>query len=213
MNHPNQVIPQERSTLKRLNTSLGFGASFQLTMTRSRAELAVSQTPLWFCVRTLPKHELVAATALRRQLSVDCCSPRLRYRKMTRRGTVWFVEAMFPGYLFAEFIYPELHRRVQYLPGVQGLVEFGDFVATIDASTIVALQQQAGIDETVTVDPDIKVGQLVRITEGPLRGLEAVVTRVLPAKERIKVLLELLGGPVEAEVGAPRVLPVGRPRL
>ncbi len=182
-------------------------------MTRSRTELAISDAPLWFCVRTLPKHEHVAATALRRQLKLECCSPRLRYRKMTRRGAVWFVEAMFPGYLFAEFIYPELHRRVEHLPGIQGLVEFGDYVATIDGDTILALQQQAGEEETVTIDPDIKVGQSVRIAEGPLRGLEAIVTRVLPAGERIKVLLELLGGPVEAEVAMPKVLPIGRPRL
>jgi transcriptional antiterminator RfaH len=132
---------------------------------------------------------------------------------MTRRGVVWFVEAMFPGYLFAEFVYSELHRRVEHLPGVRGLVEFGDYVATIDADTIVALKEQAGEDETVTVDPDIKVGQSVRIAGGPLRGLEAVVTRVLPAGERIKVLLELLGGPVETDVATPNVLPVGRPLL
>ena len=95
-------------------------------MTRSRAELAVLRTPLWFCARTLPKHEHIAAAGLRRQLNLECCSPRLRFRKMTRRGVVWFVEAMFPGYLFAEFIYSELHRRVEHLPGVPGLVEFGD---------------------------------------------------------------------------------------
>jgi len=199
--------------LKSPNTTLGFGAPIQFTMTRSRAELALLDTPLWFCARTLPKHEHVAATALRRQLNVPCCSPRLRYRKMTRRGVVWFVEAMFPGYLFAEFIYSDLHRRVVHSSGIQGLVEFGDYVATIDANTILALQRQATENETVTIDPDIKVGQSVRIAEGPLRGLEAVVTRVLPAGERIKVLLELLGGPVEAEVAAPKVLPIGRPQL
>ncbi|PYK84975.1 MAG: hypothetical protein DME41_00810 [Verrucomicrobia bacterium] len=182
-------------------------------MTRSRAELAVLRTPLWFCARTLPKHEHIAAAGLRRQLNLECCSPRLRFRKMTRRGAVWFVEAMFPGYLFAEFIYSELHRRVEHLPGVRGLVQFGDYIATIDADTIVALKEQAGEDETVTVDPDIKVGQSVRIAGGPLRGLEAVVTRVLPAGERIKVLLELLGGPVETDVATPNVLPVGRPLL
>jgi len=132
---------------------------------------------------------------------------------MTRRGAVWFVEAMFPGYLFTEFIYSELHRRVAHLPGIQGLVEFGDYIATIDSDTIVALQQQAGEEEIITVDPEIKIGQSVRIAEGPLRGLEAVVTRVLPAGERIKVLLELLGGSVEAEVATPKVLPIGRPRL
>src|SRR5437870_11177047 len=159
-------------------------------MTRSRAELAVLRTPLWFCARTLPKHEPTPSAGLRPQLNLECCSPRLRFRKMTRRGVVWFVEAMFPGYLFAEFIYSELHRRVEHLPGVRGLVEFGDYIATIDADTIVALKEQVGEDENVTVDPDIKVGQSVWIGGGRLRGLAAVVRRVPGAGERLEVLLD-----------------------
>jgi len=199
--------------LKSRETPVGSPPFHSFIMTHSRDELALSTTPFWFCLRTQPKHEHVAATGLRRQLSVNCFAPRLRYRKMTRRGAVWFVEAMFPGYLFAEFIYPEQHRRVEYSPGIQGTVQFGDYIATVDSETVAALQQQAGEEEIVTIDPDIKVGQSVRIAEGPLRGLEAVVTRVLPAKERIRVLLELLGGPVEAEVATPKVVPIGRPRL
>jgi transcriptional antiterminator RfaH len=182
-------------------------------MTYSLPQLAQMQTALWFCVRTQPKHEYVAATALHRQLNVNCFAPRMRYRKMTRRGAVWFVEAMFPGYLFAEFIYSEQHRRVEYAPGIQGIVQFGDYIAAIDSETLGILQKQAGAEDIVTIDPDIEVGQSVRIAEGPLRGLEAVVTRVLPAKERIRVLLELLGGPIEAEVARPNVVPLGRPRF
>ena len=90
--------------------------SVPLIMTRSRAELAVFDTPLWFCVKTQPKHEHIAAAGLQRRLNVNCFAPRVRYRKMTRRGAVWFVEAMFPGYLFAEFVYLEQHRRVEYSP-------------------------------------------------------------------------------------------------
>ena len=181
------------------------------SMTYSVPQLAQMDTALWFCMRTQPKHEHIAAAGLRRQLNVNCFAPRLRYRKMTRRGAVWFVEAMFPAYLFAEFVYLEQHRRIEYSPGIQGFVQFGDYIATVDSETVAALQEQAGTEDIVTIDPDIKVGQSVRIAEGPLRGLEAIVTRVLPASERIRVLLELLGGQVEAEVSSPKVVPLGRP--
>ena len=69
-------------------------------MTFSRTQLAVVRTPLWFCLRAQPKREHLAALGLRRQLNVPCYAPRLRFRKMTRRGAVWFVEAMFPAYSF-----------------------------------------------------------------------------------------------------------------
>jgi transcriptional antiterminator RfaH len=185
-----------------------FRRSFPFCMTQSRAALALSESPVWFCLKAQPKHEHIAGMNLRRQMDVPCFSPRVRFRKATKRGAVWFVEAMFPGYLFAQFVYPKQHRQVQHLPGVQGIVQFGDYVATLDDLTIDALRQHAGEDAIVPIDTSLKVGQAVEITEGPMRGLEAVVTQVLPAKERIRVLLELLGGTIEAEIATPSVLPV-----
>jgi transcriptional antiterminator RfaH len=116
---------------------------------------------------------------------------------------------MFPGYLFARFVYLLHHRRVEHAPGIQCLVHFGDYVATLDEDAVAALHQNAGADEIVTVDPEIQVGQSVRIAEGPFQGLEALVTRLMPAKERIRVLLDFLGRSVETEVPTPKVLPVG----
>src|SRR5436190_16891298 len=80
-------------------------------MTQSSASLALVPEPVWFCLKTQPKREHLAATALRRQFGVECFSPRLRFRKMTQRGPVWFVEAMFPGYLFAKFVYSRSEER------------------------------------------------------------------------------------------------------
>jgi transcriptional antiterminator RfaH len=175
-------------------------------MTYPRAQLTLVDTPLWFCLKAQPKREHLAAIGLRRQLKIACCSPRLRFRKMTRRGAVWFVEAMFPGYLFAEFVYWEQYRRVGHSPGIQGIVQFGDDLATVDPSTIAALQRSGDEKEIVTIDPEIKIGQVVRIAEGPFQGLEAVVTQLLPARERIRVLLEFLGRTLETEIATPKVL-------
>jgi transcriptional antiterminator RfaH len=179
-------------------------------MTYSRSELATIDVAVWFCLRTHPKHEHIAAAALRRQFEIRCFSPRLRFRKATRRGAVWFVEPMFPGYLFAEFVYSSLHRAVEHASGIHGIVHFGDYLATVDPTIVAALQEKAGDEEIVTIDPEITTGQAVHIAEGPFRGLDAVVTRVLPAKQRIKVLLEFLGRSVETEVSMPKVLPAKR---
>ena len=120
---------------------------------------------------------------------------------------------MFPGYLFAEFIYVEMSRRVGHSAGVQRIVQVGDNVATLGSDTMAALRQHAGEDEIVTIDPKIKVGQAVRIAEGPFQGLEALVLQLLPAKERIRVLLEFLNRPLEMEIPMPKVLPVEPPKF
>jgi transcriptional antiterminator RfaH len=182
------------------------------SVTYSLPQLAQIEAALWFCLRTQPKHEHLAAATLRRQLEITCFSPRLRFRRATRRGAVWFVEAMFPGYLFAEFVYSRQHRQVEYSPGIQGVVRFGDQVAALDSSTIANLRQIAGEEEIVTLNPEIQVGQGVRIVEGPFQGLEALVTHLLPAKQRIRVLLEFLGRSLETDVPMPKVLPLISPR-
>jgi transcriptional antiterminator RfaH len=175
-------------------------------VTQSSALLALVPEPVWFCLKAQPKREHLAATALRRQFGIECFSPRLRVRKMTQRGPVWFVEAMFPGYLFARFVYPTQHRAVKSAHGVSGIVHFGDRLAVLPEDTVAALQARAGAEGIVTVDSSIKIGQPVQIIEGPFQGLEVLVTQVLPAKERIRVLLNLLGRSLEMEIPESKVL-------
>jgi transcriptional antiterminator RfaH len=175
-------------------------------VTHSSASLALLDEPFWFCLKAQPKREHLAATALRRQFHIECLSPRLRFRKMTRRGPVWFVEAMFPGYLFAKFVYGKQHRAVESSHGIRGIVHFGDRLASLSEDIMVALQSRVGAEEVVTVDSSIKIGQPVQITEGAFQGLEGVVTHLLPAKERVRVLLEFLGRSLEMEISTARLL-------
>jgi transcriptional antiterminator RfaH len=114
---------------------------------------------------------------------------------------------MFPGYLFARFSYPTQRRAVESAHGIRAILRFGDRLATLPEETIVALQSQAGMAEVVTVDSSLKIGQPVYIIEGPFRGLEVVITQVLPARERIRVLMDFLGRPLEMEIPEAKVLP------
>ena len=175
-------------------------------MTQSSALLALLDEPVWFCLKAQPKREHLAAIALRRQFGIECFSPRLRFRKMTHRGPVWFVEAMFPGYLFAKFVYSKQHRAVEASHGIRGIVHFGDHLATLPENIVAGLQSRVGAEEVVTIDSSIKIGEAVEIVEGPFRGLEAVVTCLLPAKERVRVLFDFLGRSIEMEIPTARVL-------
>jgi transcriptional antiterminator RfaH len=176
-------------------------------VTQSSGVVPLLDEPAWFCLRAAPKREHLAAISLRRQFGIECLSPRLRFRKLTQRGPVWFVEAMFPGYLFAKFVYSTQHRAVESSHGVRGTVRFGQRLAMLPENTVIALQSKAGAEEVITIDSSLKIGQPVHIVEGPFQGLEAVITQVLPAKERIRVLLEFLGRSLELEVPTGKVLP------
>jgi transcriptional antiterminator RfaH len=113
---------------------------------------------------------------------------------------------MFPGYLFAKFIYSTQHRAVESSHGISGIVHFGDRLAILPENIVTALQSSVGSEEIVTLDCSIKIGQSVEIVDGPFQGLEVVVTHLLPARDRIRVLFDFLGRSVEMEVSMTKVL-------
>src|SRR6266436_5148559 len=152
----------------------------------------------WFCLRSKPKHEHIAAAHLRILEEVTVFCPRIRFQRITRRGLVWVTEAMFPGYLFAHFELAEMHRQVRYAHGVSGIVRFADRYPTIDEGALEQLRAHTGHSEVKELSYKLSQGDDVRIVEGEFAGLEAVVVQVLAAKERVKILMDGLGRKIEA---------------
>ncbi|HEY1123897.1 MAG TPA: transcription termination/antitermination NusG family protein [Haloferula sp.] len=157
----------------------------------------------WYCLKTQTKREAIAAAHLRELEGVEVFCPLLRYRKATRRGKVWWVEALFPGYLLARFHLRTDERAVMYSQGVRGLVRFGEKVPEVPDDFVELLRQEVakqGEKEVLTVVPRIAEGEEVELAHGPLGGVKATVVEVLPARERVRVLLEFLGREQVVEV-------------
>jgi transcriptional antiterminator RfaH len=153
----------------------------------------------WHCIRSHPKHENIAAKHLQLIPSLEIFYPLLRIKKMTQRGACWFVEALFPCYLFAHFNAKSSLLRVRHTPGVQDIVKFGDSFPLIPGELIQNLRSQ--FKETVTVvDQTIRAGDEVKITEGAFKGIDAQVIQFLPARQRVKILLHFLGQSSAVEV-------------
>lgn len=168
-----------------------------------------NDSPLWYCVKTQTKREHIAAEHLRELEGVEVFCPRLRYRKATRRGKIWWVEALFPGYILAKFVIAENERLVAYSQGVRGLVKFGSEVPPVSEGFVEALRseiarnfedEEGSAEDTLTVGPQIESGEEVEIASGPLGGFQGKVVSILPGKERVKVLLDFLGQPQVVEV-------------
>ncbi|MES2308243.1 MAG: transcription termination/antitermination NusG family protein [Verrucomicrobiota bacterium] len=168
-------------------------------------------TPIsWYCLRSQPKHEHIAAATLRKIEGVEVFCPRIRLRKMTPRGAVWFVEALFPNYLFAKFDLTPLKLQVQYSQGVSSILKFGDRLATLPEHVITDLRREMDHEE-IRVIPEIpEVGSKVKIAEGAFKGITAVVHEVMPAKERVRLLLDFLGRPAEVQLNFKEVVPYRR---
>jgi transcriptional antiterminator RfaH len=77
----------------------------------------------------------------------------------------------------------------------------------LDESIIADLRLHVADGETVEIASEIKEGEEVKVVEGPFVGVRALVTRVLPARERVAILLNMLGQEREIEISAAAVLP------
>jgi transcriptional antiterminator RfaH len=158
----------------------------------------------WFCIQSHPKHEHIAAAHLR-LTGLEVYLPRIRFQRATRRGIVWFTEALFPNYLFARFELATWLRRLNHLCGVQDVVHFGNQWPAVPEAVIDSLRAVVQEDEAHFVRPNLQVGDRVWIATGAFDGLNAVVTRVLPARQRVAVLLEFLGNQTTLELPIPLV--------
>lgn len=154
----------------------------------------------WFCVRSQPKHEHLAAAYLREELGLEVYLPRVQFRRPTRIGAKWFIEGLFPGYLFARFDLFESYRQVHHGRGAQGIVHFGNHWPAIPDAVIDELRQLIPDQRPHLCREELLPGDAVIVSGGPLHDLEAVVTRIMPGRKRVAVLLEFLGGQATVEM-------------
>jgi transcriptional antiterminator RfaH len=171
-----------------------------------------NKTAAWFCVRSQPKHEHIAAAHLTRS-GIDVFHPRIRFTRPTRRGPVAFTESLFPNYLFARFDWEQSLHLVQYINGVTDVVHFGGHWPTIPQCLIDDLRKFFGHDSVREICSAPKVGDTVIISNGAFEGLEAIVTRVLPGSQRVAVLLHFLGRQSTVELSTADLVPNTRDQL
>jgi transcriptional antiterminator RfaH len=161
-------------------------------MHRKGGSLPWSDSMQWYVIRTKPNQERVAEFHLR-QLTVETFLPLLRSRKRIRRQEKTVVEPLFPRYLFARLNLTSHYRAVNFSRGVVNFVEFGSGPAEVSESLIQGIRSQMHDGYVTPHSERFQKGQIVRITDGPLIGLEAIFVKELKEQHRVLLLLRALG--------------------
>ena len=162
-------------------------------------ETLTIEAPVWFCARTQPKHERLAAASLSRNLGLEVFHPRIRLERATQRGVVRVVEPLFPCYVFVRSPAEQLDQ-IRYVTGISSLVQFGPKVAQVPDSVIEELKLCFEAEEPMSVQDRLHPGAEVTVAEGAFLGFQGIVVQVLPAKQRVQILLDFLGRSTLAEV-------------
>jgi transcriptional antiterminator RfaH len=159
-----------------------------------------STSPAWYCARTQPKHEHIAAAGLTNRLGLDVFHPRLRMERATARGLVRVIEPLFPCYVFVRCDLSEQLDQVRYINGISSLVHFGHRIPAVPDHVVEELRQCFESEEPMFVEDRLFPGAEVTVAEGAFLGSQGIVVRVLPAKQRVQILLDFLGRTTLTEV-------------
>jgi len=147
----------------------------------------------WYAVHTKARDEELADENLTRQ-GFQTFLPRIKVPKRRRGRWIEAIEPLFPGYLF---ILLDLTRQdsspIRSTRGALGLVRFGGEPAPVPSELVEELQTASTGDEGVVRQEHLfQAGDQVEIIAGPFTGLPASILNET-GKERVQVLLELLG--------------------
>lgn len=158
----------------------------------------------WYCARTKPKHEHIASANVLRTLGLEVFNPRLRMERVTRRGLVRTIEPLFPCYIFVRGFSDTLNE-IRYVSGISTVVHFGSQIPVVPTQVIEELKQ-CFEDDALAVEDHIAPGSEVSIADGAFQGFQAIVLKTMPARQRVQLLLDILGRQTLVEVDRKSVI-------
>jgi len=151
----------------------------------------------WYCVRAKPRMETVAAATLQTLKSVEVFLPRTVRPKKIKCSPI---KPLFPGYFFARFD-PIVHlRNVHFARGVSYVVRRKEIPVPVSPQVMLELRLISPDGILEIPDKPHRIGDKVKAIAGLFEGEQGDVTQLIPSRERIKVLFEILGRPTEVEI-------------
>jgi transcriptional antiterminator RfaH len=155
----------------------------------------------WYAVYTRPHAEGTALAHLLRQ-GYHAYLPRYRtgISHARRRRTV--LRPLFPRYLFAGVERATMRwRPILSTHGVTDVVRAGDEPTPVPAEIVALIRERenAGAFDRSDSWRPLRPGELVRVTVGAFQDMVGRLVE-LPDRDRVVVLLELLGRGVRAEL-------------
>src|SRR5262245_46375505 len=159
--------------------------------------------PLWYVVQTHANAERRAVTHLARQGFTTYFPRYLKRRRHARRIDV-VAAPLFPRYLFVEIdTAVQRWRSIYSTIGISRLVCNGDHPVPVPEQVVKELKSRQDASGFIQLDcrPKFKVGDKVRVLEGAFYDCLGIYNG-MPDRERVGILLDLLGRKVRVLLNA-----------
>ncbi len=141
----------------------------------------------WYGVRVKSHCEQIASKALAAR-GYDPFLPSYQIRRRWSDRVKLMELPLFPGYLFCRL---DVTQRLPVLtsPGVVDLVGIGKVPVAIDEAEVDAIRAVVGSGLAARPWPFVREGQRVQVEDGPLRGMQGIVTSIQDRRMIISVTL------------------------
>jgi transcriptional antiterminator RfaH len=140
----------------------------------------------WFAIHARAGREKSATLSLE-NAGYECFFPFVKCSGSWSDGMKEFDVPLFPGYLFCRMD-PHYRLPVLMTPGVIQIVGAGETPIAVKEEEVAALQRVGKSGIATMPWPYLQVGQVVRLDEGPLRGLIGILVKI---KSGLKFVLSV----------------------
>jgi len=154
---------------------------------------------LWYVVRTKGGNEHRANQNLLNQ-EIETFLPLFRGYEYRNGRMTETIKPLFQNYLFAKLDIGFHYNKVKWTRGVSRILGNREGPIPISEKVVETIQRRIGKDNLIELEDQIKEGDLVQITSGPLKDLIGVFQKKMSGKDRVKILLNLIGVDVPVQI-------------
>jgi transcriptional antiterminator RfaH len=153
----------------------------------------------WYVIRTKAGDECRAEGNLLNQ-EIETFLPLFKNHYHKNGKLVQTIKPLFPNYLFASLDLDRHFTKVKWTRGVSRILGNREGPVPVSPVVVQTIRDRVGRDNLIELEDRVKEGDPVQITSGPLKDLIGVFQKKMSGKDRVKILLNLIGVDVPVQI-------------
>ena len=153
----------------------------------------------WFVIRTKAGDEERANANLLNQ-EIETFLPLFKAHNLRGVKMVRTIRPLFPSYLFARLNLDLHYARVKWTRGVSRVLGNREGPVPVSEAVVQTIRDRVGRDNLIELEEEMKEGDLVQVISGPIKDLLGVFQKRMSGKDRVKILLNLIGVDVPVQI-------------
>lgn len=172
------------------------------------AKQKILQKRNWYVLHTYSGYEESVAKNLRQRIEslgmedkiFNVIVPKEKKIKIKNGKRKVVEEKVYPGYVLVEMVVTDdSWYVVRNTPNVTGFVGAGTTPIPVSKKEIESLKKRMG-EEEPQYKIEVKIGDLVKITDGPFKDFDGKVAEIDEEKGKVKVLVNMFGRDTPVEL-------------